>query len=67
MKVVCAWCQREGRPGLIREDDPCDAPFESLGICDDHSVKLIYELKMRLKEAWSLSQGVAEPPSGLAP
>ena len=34
MTVGCAWCQKEGRPGLIRNDDSCDAPFESHGICD---------------------------------
>jgi len=58
MKVVCALCQREGRPGLIREDDPCDAPLESHGICDDHSVKLLYEIRMRLRQAWSLPEGL---------
>ena len=55
MKVVCAWCQKEGRPALIREDDSGDAPFDSHGICDDHSVKLLHEIKMRLRQTWSLS------------
>src|SRR2546422_1486282 len=37
MRVVCAWCQKEGRPALLREEDSCDGSLESHGICDDHS------------------------------
>jgi hypothetical protein len=55
MKVVCAWCQKEGRPALIREEGSDDAPFESHGICDVHSVKLLHEIRMRLRRAWSIS------------
>ena len=55
MRVVCAWCQKEGRPALLREDDSRDGSLESRGICDDHSVKLLHEIKMRLRQAWSLN------------
>lgn len=61
MKVVCAWCQKEGRPALLREDDSYDSRTESHGICDDHSVRLLREIRIRLRQAWCL-----DLPGGIA-
>jgi hypothetical protein len=36
MKVICAWCQHEGRSGLLRVREPLDDPSETHGICDRH-------------------------------
>ena len=36
MRVICAWCQQEGRPGLLRVREPLDDPTETHGICDRH-------------------------------
>jgi len=36
MKVICAWCQREGRSGFLREREPLDDPSETHGICLRH-------------------------------
>ena len=36
MKVVCAWCQQEGRSGLLRVREPLDDQTETHGICDRH-------------------------------
>ena len=52
MKVVCAWCQKEGRPALLWEDKSYNLPVESHGICEDHSVRLLRKIRGRLKQAW---------------
>jgi hypothetical protein len=36
MKVICSWCQGEGRPGLVREKAPLADLRETHGICSDH-------------------------------
>lgn len=36
MKVICAWCQREGRSGFLREREPLDDASETHGICLRH-------------------------------
>jgi len=36
MKVVCAWCERDGVPSFMGERDPLDDPSISHGICPRH-------------------------------
>jgi hypothetical protein len=36
MRVMCAWCQQEGRSGLLRIREPLDDPTETHGICERH-------------------------------
>jgi len=36
MTVVCAWCQRLGRPAVLREKEPLDMAVITHGICDEH-------------------------------
>jgi hypothetical protein len=36
MRVICAWCQKEGRSGLLRVREPLDDPAETHGICERH-------------------------------
>ena len=36
MRVICAWCQQEGRPGLLRVREPLDDPTDTHGICERH-------------------------------
>lgn len=43
MKVVCAWCEKQGRPSLLREVEPRGGGV-SHGICDDHVQLLLAEL-----------------------
>lgn len=43
MKVVCAWCEREGKPSLLREEEPRGGGVTH-GICDDHVQRLRAEL-----------------------
>jgi len=56
MKVFCAWCQAEGKPGLLREVEPLDDPTETHGICPAHQVQLMAQLS---------SKGGAAIPSAL--
>ncbi len=41
MRVVCAWCQAEGRPGALGEKPPLDEPGETHGICWQHRIRLL--------------------------
>ena len=36
MKVICAWCIREGAGGFLREKAPFDDSSETHGLCDAH-------------------------------
>lgn len=36
MRVICAWCQQEGRSGLLRVREPLDDTTDTHGICDRH-------------------------------
>ncbi len=36
MKVVCAYCERDGRPSVIAEKPPYDNPALTHGICPHH-------------------------------
>ena len=36
MRVICAWCQQEGRPGLLRVREPLEDSTDTHGICERH-------------------------------
>lgn len=36
MKVICSWCQSEGRSGLVGEKAPLADSRETHGICTSH-------------------------------
>ena len=40
MKVICAWCIRDGRRGFLREKAPLEDPRETHGLCDEHFGKI---------------------------
>lgn len=40
MKLLCAWCQKEGKPALMAETEPLEDKRETYGICPDHRVQL---------------------------
>jgi hypothetical protein len=41
---VCAWCQHESRPALLREVEPLDDVTETHGICETHHVAVMRQL-----------------------
>ena len=50
MKVICAWCENEGRETLIGEISLFDIEMTSHGICLDHQqvlLRQIHELKRK--------------------
>lgn len=44
MRVVCVWCRREGRAGILRDQAPLDDPTESHGICAWHEREMLADL-----------------------
>jgi hypothetical protein len=47
VRVLCAWCQAEGKSGLLRVVDAPDGPEESHGICEAHMRELLAEARAR--------------------
>jgi hypothetical protein len=44
VRVLCAWCQYERRPALLREVEPLDDPSETHGICLSHQAQMMRQL-----------------------
>ncbi len=44
MKLVCAWCRSEGKPGVIGEKPPLDDATETHGICQRHQHEVLETL-----------------------
>ncbi len=44
MKVMCAYCERDGAPALIGEKEPRDNPMITHGICPTHRRELQQEI-----------------------
>jgi hypothetical protein len=47
MKVVCAWCLLEGKPGDLGEREPLEDPGVSHSICAGHVNQLLEDLPSR--------------------
>ena len=63
MRIVCAWCQSEGRPYLLRVGEPLDDTSETHGICDRHQQE-IFEMFPSLSfpsTRWLFILAVSEP------
>ena len=51
MKVLCAWCEKEGKETLIGEVGLYDGPMTSHGICDDHEKVVLQQVaELRIKQ-----------------
>ncbi len=48
MKVVCAWCQRDGNFVVLREKEPPGDEI-SHGICDEHVLAVTAEARRKSK------------------
>jgi hypothetical protein len=44
VKVICAWCHAEGRPGYLGEREPLDDPSITHGICFRHRQQFLESL-----------------------
>ena len=47
MRVLCAWCCREGQPGYLGEREPLENPAPTHGVCARHKVELLESLPSR--------------------
>jgi len=47
MKVFCAWCCRDGRPGYLGEREPLENPEPTHGVCAHHKAQLLESLPSR--------------------
>ena len=47
MKIMCAWCEVEGRPANLGEREPLDDPSETHGVCRRHELELLGRLPSR--------------------
>ena len=41
MKVVCAWCEQDGKPGYLGEREPSEDPATTHGICSGHRKQVL--------------------------
>ena len=44
VKVICAWCHAEGRPGYLGEREPLDDPSITHGVCFRHRQQFLESL-----------------------
>jgi hypothetical protein len=44
MRVLCAWCCRDGQPGYLGEREPLDNPEPTHGVCARHKAQLLESL-----------------------
>src|SRR5437867_5519152 len=47
MRVLCAWCCRDGQPGYLGEREPLDNPEPTHGVCARHKAQLLESLPSR--------------------
>ncbi|HEY3066279.1 MAG TPA: hypothetical protein VGL09_10845 [Methylomirabilota bacterium] len=63
MKIVCAWCEHEGKPSLLGEKEPLDDPVPTHSVCSAHLLELISDAVARATG----SAGLARTASPLDP
>ena len=45
MKLLCAWCEKEGKPALIAEVPPLADPTPTHGMCPAHRAEAEKEIE----------------------
>ncbi|MGQ0670788.1 MAG: hypothetical protein ACT4PO_14155 [Actinomycetota bacterium] len=50
MKLLCAWCEKEGRPAVLAEVEPKDDPTPTHGMCPEHRLQAEKELEALRKK-----------------
>jgi hypothetical protein len=43
MRIVCAWCEHEGRPAEMSVREPLEDPTATHGLCPEHFTALVQE------------------------
>lgn len=66
MKVICSWCEHEGRPSQMGERAPYGDPSISHGMCEGHVGAYRGRLRAGLRKVYPVEgQMRAEPISAL--
>lgn len=65
MKIICAWCEVEGKPGLMGERAPMLDDRPTHGICQSHLIGYLTHCGVALQEPLGELDQLAEQP--LAP
>jgi hypothetical protein len=47
MRILCAWCRREGQSGYLGDREPLDNPRPTHGICPYHKAQILESLPSR--------------------
>lgn len=58
MKILCAWCLKEGKPALMGEKAPLDDATETHGLCAEHRRQVELEISAHIAEAEALRKKV---------
>ena len=48
MKVICAWCEHEGKPALLLHKAPLEDTSLTHGICIEHFTAVQCEIRARV-------------------
>jgi len=47
MKIVCAWCERDGKLGYLGDREPFESSTTTHGICPTHKNQVLEDLPPR--------------------
>ena len=47
MKILCAWCHRDGKPAYLGEREPLENPGPTHGVCASHKEQFLESLPSR--------------------
>ncbi len=59
MKLLCAWCEKEGKPAFLADVEPLEDPSKTHGICPAHRRQVEDEVT-RLREDAGRQRRAAE-------
>jgi hypothetical protein len=64
MKIVCSWCRREGKTGLVGEKAPFDDARETHGICGihRHDVEARWQVSVHTTSRAGVATGLSSTP-----
>ena len=65
VKVLCAWCVRDGKPAFLREKSPLSDVGETHGLCGDHFTSLRAGVGQVVDSRWWLVSHVNDLCGGL--
>lgn len=65
MKLVCAWCAKDGKPALMAEKEPLSDSTETHGLCPDHRKQVEGEIAEHRRKIRELQEAQQRAMKGL--